>query len=185
MKTIGAIEVIDHGIEHSQYFQGCGTSFTRFENVVTGIGDNFAEAIDDCLESIAQQGYDVDALEQLIKWEFNVDTLPTSPSVSALSETGDDDAPDDDAPDYSEHHYHVSIRWNEAETTEPVNLDAEDVGDLEAYAVGDAPVPLRQYAGIKAQAMRKRLAGAINAALELEQLADKLYKALPKQFRTW
>ena len=46
-------DIIDHGIENSQYFQGCGTAFTNYENVVTGTGDNPQEALEDALESIA------------------------------------------------------------------------------------------------------------------------------------
>ena len=54
-QTISDYELIDHGIDNSQYFQGCGTCFTSFDNVVTGCGDNFAEALEDALDSIAQQ----------------------------------------------------------------------------------------------------------------------------------
>ena len=65
-KRIGEFELIDHGIEHSQYFQGCGVAFTWFANVVTGIGDNPAEAIDDCLEERAMNGFDVEGMEARI-----------------------------------------------------------------------------------------------------------------------
>ena len=54
MKAIKAYEIIDHGVEHSSYFQGCGTSFTEFSDVATGIGDNAAEALEECLEQLAQ-----------------------------------------------------------------------------------------------------------------------------------
>ncbi len=46
-------ELIDHGIHHPDYFQGCGTAFTDYDHLVTGIGDNLAEAIEDCLEQMA------------------------------------------------------------------------------------------------------------------------------------
>ena len=95
---IGQFEVIDHGIEHSQYFQGCGGAFTRFANVVTGIGDNPAEAIDDCLEQIAQCGFETEGMEARILAQEGLEALPETPSVA------DEDC---DA------HYHVSIRWNE------------------------------------------------------------------------
>ncbi len=58
-KRIEAFEVIDHGIEHSQYFQGCGVSHTRYTDVATGIGDTPSEALDDALEQLASAGYDV------------------------------------------------------------------------------------------------------------------------------
>ena len=46
-------EICDHGIDHAQYFQGCGTSYTRFDYVQTGCGENAREAFDDALEQIA------------------------------------------------------------------------------------------------------------------------------------
>lgn len=39
MKAINEIEIVDHGLDHSQYFQGCGVFGTNFNDVVTGIGD--------------------------------------------------------------------------------------------------------------------------------------------------
>lgn len=100
MQTIGRFELIDHGIEGSDYFQGCGVSCTSFGNVVTGIGDNPAEAIDDCLEQIASgTDFNTEGMEQRILAEEGWSELPTAPSVT---EEG-----------YStESYYHVSIRWN-------------------------------------------------------------------------
>lgn len=40
LKTIIAYEFVDHGIEHEQYFQGCGLSFTSYTDVVTGTGSS-------------------------------------------------------------------------------------------------------------------------------------------------
>ena len=102
-KRIGEFELIDHGIEHSQYFQGCGVAFTRFANVVTGIGDNPAEAIDDCLEQVAQAGFDTEGMEARILEQEGLKAIPTTPSVAA--EFGCDET--------GEAYYHVSIRWNE------------------------------------------------------------------------
>ena len=53
MKT-PRFEIISHGPDHAQYFQGCGTSHTRFASVVTGIGDNAREAYEDCIDQIYQ-----------------------------------------------------------------------------------------------------------------------------------
>lgn len=63
MKPIRQFQVIHHGIECSQYFQGCGVSHTKFEEVATGVGDTPLEAIDDALESLAQNGWDVSSIE--------------------------------------------------------------------------------------------------------------------------
>ena len=100
-KRIGEFELIDHGIEHSQYFQGCGVAFTRFANVATGIGDNPAEAIDDCLEQVAQAGFDTEGMEARILEQEGWEALPTTPDVQAICGSVD------------ETYYHVSLRWNE------------------------------------------------------------------------
>ena len=102
-KRIGKFQLIDHGIDHSQYFQGCGIAFTGFANVVTGIGDNPAEAIDDCLEQIAMNSFDTEGMETRIMTQEGLKTLPISPSVSG--EFGCDET--------GEAHYFISIRWNE------------------------------------------------------------------------
>ncbi len=104
MRSIGEFELINHGMEHSQYFQGCGIAFTRWGNVITGIGNNPAEAIDGCLEQIAQAEFDAEGMETRIMAQEGWGELPTFPSV--LEEYG--------AEEECEIHYHVSIRWNEA-----------------------------------------------------------------------
>lgn len=115
-------EVVDHGIEHSQYFQGCGTSFTHYDNVVTGIGDDFAEAFEDCLEQMAQQYSDVDyeATEKLMLQESGEAVWPTEPSVTEhVKEFVEDENDEEAADDYMEDcelHYHVSIRYNLSES---------------------------------------------------------------------
>lgn len=105
-KQVTAFELIDHGIEHSQYFQGCGISFTSFDDVATGIGDNPAEAIEDALESLAQQGWDVDTLDKSILEDEGWKSFPITPSV--FEEYPFDY--DDERNDPCEVYYHVSIR---------------------------------------------------------------------------
>ena len=63
MKTITCFEIVDHGIDHAQYFQGCGVGRTKFTEVATGCGDNPAEALADALEMLAQDGWDVSKVE--------------------------------------------------------------------------------------------------------------------------
>lgn len=53
---VGAMELVDHGITGSQYFQGCGTAFTPYDHVATGCGDNFAEALNDAVDMMASYG---------------------------------------------------------------------------------------------------------------------------------
>lgn len=95
--------LMDHGIEYFQYFQGCGISYTIFENVVTGVGNNLAEAVDDCLEQVAMNGAMVDGLEEAICKAHGWSELPTTPCVEAEDNSYDEEAPC----------YHASIRYNE------------------------------------------------------------------------
>jgi hypothetical protein len=61
-RKIRDFEILDHGAEHSQYFQGCGTSHTGFEDVATGCGDNAKEAYEDAADILAQMGWDTASL---------------------------------------------------------------------------------------------------------------------------
>jgi hypothetical protein len=84
MKTVEKYEIIDHGVENSDYFQGCGVSFTEFDSVYTGIGDTPAEALDDALDQAS--------------YEYNTESIANN-----LSD-------DSELPDDSEMHHFVSIR---------------------------------------------------------------------------
>lgn len=62
--TVEEWEAHDLGVEHSQYFQGCGTSFTRWDDVASGIGNTPLEAFNDALEMLAQGGWDVNFIPE-------------------------------------------------------------------------------------------------------------------------
>lgn len=62
MKKVTKVQFIDHGIENFQFFQGCGVAYTEFENVATGIGDTYREALEDAAEQLAVMGYEGDLL---------------------------------------------------------------------------------------------------------------------------
>jgi hypothetical protein len=49
-------EIVDLGVDHPDYFQGFGVSFTRYDYCTYGIGDTAQEAYDDALDSMCQQG---------------------------------------------------------------------------------------------------------------------------------
>src|SRR5262245_50624776 len=57
-------EIIDHGYMDCQYFQGCGTAFTDYEQVVTGCGDSPFEAYRDAVNCI-YQAEDSDKVDKL------------------------------------------------------------------------------------------------------------------------
>lgn len=101
MKTPSEVEVRDHGIDHAQYFQGCGVSFTNFDCVYTGCGSNFAEAYDDALEQYASVGaWDENAIDALCREQIGKDPATlTEPNTDAYHEECED----------SEMYYYVSI----------------------------------------------------------------------------
>lgn len=63
MKTVSDYEVIDHGFDSEQYFQGEGLAYTEFEDIGTGIGETAQEAFEDACESLAQNDWDTSAIK--------------------------------------------------------------------------------------------------------------------------
>lgn len=63
MKKVESYQIICHGVENEQYFQGCGVCFSDFDDVATGIGNTEHEACEDALESLAQNGWDVSTID--------------------------------------------------------------------------------------------------------------------------
>lgn len=51
-----SFDIRDHGVEHSQYFQGCGTAFTPYTHCFTGCGNDAKEAYEDALEHAFMSG---------------------------------------------------------------------------------------------------------------------------------
>lgn len=90
MKVITGYELVNHGVHHEQYFQGCGTALTGYTEVETGIGNTGEEALEDAIEQLASSG------------EWDVESLPLNLKLDrpypAVSEEQDS------------HHYYVSIR---------------------------------------------------------------------------
>lgn len=104
---IADFEVVDLGIENSQYFAGFGVAFTPYSECCYGIGDNPAEALDDALEQVAQMGFDAEDLAERIRQVEG--EAPTTPSVAELAESEQWENEGEDT------YYHVGIRWNPAE----------------------------------------------------------------------
>lgn len=66
------------------------------------------------------------------------------------------------------------------------NLDALSIDpkDYDAYAANeDNPEALRDYAKLKALAMRLRLAGCVNSAIKKEQSCELIYNQLPEHLK--
>ena len=98
-------EIINHGLEISDYFQGCGVSFTPYSYVVTGTGINLLEAINDALEQIAMSHSvndgSIDELDRRMLEDNNLKRWPIKPHA-CLDEN-------------SEENYYISIRYNLSE----------------------------------------------------------------------
>jgi hypothetical protein len=119
---IEAFDVVDHGIEQCQYFQGESAMFTRFDSCETGCGDTFADALDDALESLAQSDVEIDFddLETRIKEFLGLkpsDPLPANTSASEWIEARaakylDADSDSAEGFDDCEFYYYVSIRYS-------------------------------------------------------------------------
>ena len=90
-------EIVNHGYEHEQYFQGCGVAFTKFEHVATGAGHTARDAYADALDQIYSFA-DASALPKRPAGIRQRDHVPAS-------HCGED----------SEFWWYVSIRYNVAE----------------------------------------------------------------------
>jgi hypothetical protein len=53
----GAVNIVWHGIDHEQYFPGCGVALTKYDAAVTGCGNDWREALEDALECAVQEGW--------------------------------------------------------------------------------------------------------------------------------
>ena len=84
----------DHGIDGAQYFPGASNVFTDWTGLAVGRGDNFAEAIEDAMEDLAQQGWDTDGMEARILADEGWDALPTMPSAHDDCSTDDHECDD-------------------------------------------------------------------------------------------
>lgn len=93
-------EIIRHGVEYSDYFQGCGTSFTEFDHVQTGIGDTEKEAFEDALDCIASS-HDIDE-SSMKRLEWDGEHVEWSKHPASNSEEDAQETP----------FWHVSIRYN-------------------------------------------------------------------------
>ena len=104
---VGDFQVESLGVEWPDYFQGYGLGpRSTFNYCAYGIGDTEEEALCDCLEMAAQQGFDVDGeTEERIRAEYG----PADDSETALEELGvEEEGEDLDETPF----FHVGIKWN-------------------------------------------------------------------------
>ena len=72
MKKVTEYQIVDHGFESPDYFQGCGTAFTNFDDVATGCGDTAKAAFDDALDNLAQSDWNVSGIKNNISNRMTV-----------------------------------------------------------------------------------------------------------------
>lgn len=114
-------EVIDHGYQHAQYFQGCGVSFTSFNHVVTGGGTTQNEAYSDALDQIAGSLYapgGVDITRLVRHGNANYFRVRIPADVSKAFRENEE----------CEINYLISIRYNL-----PAKLEAENEAAIKAF----------------------------------------------------
>jgi hypothetical protein len=93
-------DIVDLGVHHPDYFQGFGTSFTKFEHSTYGIGDTAQEAYDDALDQMASMA--------------TCDGMPSQcPFGGAVTTHPEDRGTNDDV---NQTYYHVGVRWNSPST---------------------------------------------------------------------
>jgi hypothetical protein len=104
---MGEFQVESLGVEWPDYFQGYGLGpRSTFNYCAYGIGDTEEEALADCLDMVAQQGFDVDGeTEERIRAEYG----PADDSETALEALGVEEEGEelDETP-----FFHVGIKWN-------------------------------------------------------------------------
>lgn len=121
MKQIADYSIVDHGVEHAQYFQGEGIAHSYFDGIATGAGENAKEAYED-------------AVEQLAIDDWNVDQLPKRPpgiradNKVLRSRLGEEWSAED-----SELHYYVSVKVREKLTSKAQRR--REAGDRSVAAV--------------------------------------------------
>lgn len=109
-------EICDYGIDNSQYFQGHGCSYTRFNVAETGCGSDVKEAIDDVLENIAMNdgGPLVDVVVACIEADPELqitDEVAEKHSVRRHLIDNGEMTEDGDMPDMCELYYYVGVRY--------------------------------------------------------------------------
>lgn len=97
--NVTKFEIVDHGLEHPDYFQGCGTAFTEFTEVYTGHGQTPYDAAQEALD--------------LVCHDNNVSDELLNEMEQSCSELENEDALEEQGrliPEDSEAVYMVSIR---------------------------------------------------------------------------
>lgn len=113
MRYIKDFEIESLGVEWPDYFQGYGSE--NFDCAVTGIGENAAEAYDDALEMIAQEGTDVESMPKKPRGIRKSDKVPAG--------SRGEESP----------YYYVGIRYNVTSEIDPTEDDGKQYSIVRYY----------------------------------------------------
>ena len=113
MKQISDFEIINHGIDNSQYFQGCGVVYTKFSHIAIGCGNSAKDAFEDCLENIAQQDFDVSLIEKSKEGKKYQTKKAANFTVTKYLKKQGWKKKDFEFDQENDNYYYLSIRWNE------------------------------------------------------------------------
>ena len=102
MKRIEGYKIIVRGVEWPEYFQGCGISCTRFDDVATGVGNSVVEAAEDAMEQLAQGDWDTESNPELLA---ELEGLDEKDLIEEWMEENDIDEEEPETP-----YVYVSIR---------------------------------------------------------------------------
>lgn len=72
MRQIADYRIDRYGLQSASYWQGAGTACTTWREVATGIGETEFEALEDALESLAQQDWETAQIENTLDDEVTV-----------------------------------------------------------------------------------------------------------------
>jgi len=111
MRILGNFEVVDLGVHQSDYFQGFGSE--GYDNACVGIGSTEEEALDDCMEMMAQSGIIIfdDNTEERIRDEYGA-MDDTAICADCNKPSPPDDPAFGDGCAGCDSYYHIGIRWN-------------------------------------------------------------------------
>jgi len=107
VRKVGDFTVESLGVEYPDYFQGYGLGpNSKYDFCAYGVGDTEEEALADCLEQVAQQGFDLDEeTEERVRADFGA----IDDSTTAAEELG---LADDEVDEEFNAYWHVGIKWN-------------------------------------------------------------------------
>lgn len=115
-KTV-SYELVDLGVENSQYFQGFGTSYTEFTDSVVGAGFTAREAIEDALEQVCSSTLTSEQCEYIsarVWTEVEECKLLDKTVYEYYGMENPEDLPEEEQADFDEQcdsYYYVGIRW--------------------------------------------------------------------------